>query len=385
MRKFFVIISIFLTLTCWAKTICLNMIVKNEKDVIERCLKSVKPFIDYWIIVDTGSTDGTQKIIKDFMKDIPGELHEDPWVNFEHNRNNALKLAKNKGDYVLFMDADERLVFSKDFKKPKLDKDFYHIITHYGGLKYYRRRLVSNHIEWKWIGVLHEYINSLQIKNFGFLEGVYNLSTPDGARSKNPNKYRDDCRVLEEALKKEPDNSRYIFYLAQSYRDDSRPLLSIESYKKRIKMGGWAEEIFISMLQIALLQEKVRMDPKIFLESYRAAYRYRQSRAEPLYYLASYYRKKGNYLQGYALSKLGFEYSLPKDLLFVQGWIYEYGFLVEYSLCAYHLKRYKEAQDACEKILNKKGLAENIYAFARNILRLIEKESKKIEDVFQQK
>src|ERR1700722_1540445 len=60
------------------KTICLNMIVKNESKVIRRCLQSVLPFIDTWVIVDTGSNDGTQKIIKDFMLEhqIPGELHE---------------------------------------------------------------------------------------------------------------------------------------------------------------------------------------------------------------------------------------------------------------------------------------------------------------------
>src|ERR1700732_422892 len=64
------------------KTVCLNMIVKDETRVIRRCLESVKPVIDYWVIVDTGSTDGTQAMIKDFMKDVPGELQERPWVDF---------------------------------------------------------------------------------------------------------------------------------------------------------------------------------------------------------------------------------------------------------------------------------------------------------------
>ena len=45
------------------KTVCLNMIVRNESSVIQRCLDSVKGFIDYWVIVDTGSIDGTQKIV----------------------------------------------------------------------------------------------------------------------------------------------------------------------------------------------------------------------------------------------------------------------------------------------------------------------------------
>src|SRR5215475_3170087 len=87
--------------------ICLNMIVKNERHVIQRALASVKPFIDYWVIVDTGSFDETKELIRDSLKDIPGELHERPWKNFGHNRSEALSLARGKADYILFLDADD--------------------------------------------------------------------------------------------------------------------------------------------------------------------------------------------------------------------------------------------------------------------------------------
>ena len=65
------------------------MIVKNEAHVIRRCLDSVRPLIDRWVIVDTGSTDGTQALIRELMADVPGELHERPWVDFSTNRNQA--------------------------------------------------------------------------------------------------------------------------------------------------------------------------------------------------------------------------------------------------------------------------------------------------------
>jgi len=105
--------------------LCLNMIVKNEAPVIARCLASLRPIIDYWVIVDTGSTDGTQDKIRTLMADLPGELHERPWRDFAHNRTEALELARPHGEYVLIIDADDVLEFEPQFKMPALQKDSY--------------------------------------------------------------------------------------------------------------------------------------------------------------------------------------------------------------------------------------------------------------------
>ena len=81
--------------TVATKKVTLVMIVKDESRVIERCLASVLPVIDSWVIVDTGSTDDTKEKIKKFFDNvgIPGELHESKWVNFGTNRTEALELA----------------------------------------------------------------------------------------------------------------------------------------------------------------------------------------------------------------------------------------------------------------------------------------------------
>ena len=62
-------------------SVTLCMIVKNEEHIICECLESIAPHIDRYDISDTGSTDGTIKVIKDFFEDkgIPGEVHEIPW------------------------------------------------------------------------------------------------------------------------------------------------------------------------------------------------------------------------------------------------------------------------------------------------------------------
>ena len=74
--------------------ITLVMIVRNESKVIERCLESVRPLLSGWVIVDTGSTDDTIEKIQRSLSDIPGELHHREWVDFGHNRNEALELAR---------------------------------------------------------------------------------------------------------------------------------------------------------------------------------------------------------------------------------------------------------------------------------------------------
>src|SRR3954469_3762561 len=106
-------------------SVCLNMIVKNESKVIARCLKAARPLVDHWVIVDTGSTDGTQDLVRALLKDVPGELHERPWQDFAHNRAEALELARGKADYLLVVDADDSLAPAPGFKMPRLELDCY--------------------------------------------------------------------------------------------------------------------------------------------------------------------------------------------------------------------------------------------------------------------
>ncbi len=361
------------------KKVCLNMIVKNESKVIERCLASVKPFIDYWVIVDTGSTDGTQTIIKNFMKGIPGELHERPWVNFGHNRNEALQLAKNKGDYLLFIDADEVLVFADNFVKPNLDKDAYHITTHLYGTDYIRLQLINNHLNWQWIGVLHEYLSSPEARTNEVLAGVINYPSYEGVRSQDPLKFKKDAMVLEEALKTEPDNARYVFYLAQSYRDASEPAAALKNYERRVAMGGWDQEVFFSKYQICLLQEELKIEPEKIAKSYLDCFSSRPSRAEPLCHLATFYRLQGNYLLGYLVATYGLTLPYPSDTLFVERWVYDFGLLLEKSVCAYWIGKYQECLDLSQQLLKVGNLPANVRECVEKNIWWAQKQLKNLE------
>jgi glycosyltransferase involved in cell wall biosynthesis len=334
------------------------MIVKDESAVIERCLASVKPFIDYWVIVDTGSKDGTQKIIKEFMKDIPGELHERPWVNFAYNRNEALDLARNKAKYCFFIDADEELKVSAEFSMPTLEKECYFIPTEdLSHCTFQRIHLVKNSIDWHWYGVIHEYIDSGHLVSSEILKGIYNLATAsDGNRSKDLQKHQKDAEVLEKALQNDPENSRYIFYLAQTYFNCKKFEDAIQFYRKRAQMGGTGEESFCSLYMIGKIMQLMKRPNEEVMKSYAEAYAFRPTRAEPLYRIARLYLSTKNYLFAYALLTLAASIPTPNDLLFVEKDIYDFDIDFQRAACAALIGRIGEAKSIYKGILNRKGI-----------------------------
>ena len=203
--------------------ICLNMIVKNEASVIRRCLDSVRPIINRWVIVDTGSTDGTQDIIREHLRDLPGELHERPWRNFAHNRSEALELARGQCDYALIIDADDTLEIEPGTVLPHLTADSYMMEIRISTVAYRRPQLVRAARAWRYEGVLHEYLTCEGAGPPGLLTGMLDAQQSRMARAgriRGP--YQRDAAVLEDALRTETDPfliARYRFYLAQSYRD----------------------------------------------------------------------------------------------------------------------------------------------------------------------
>jgi glycosyltransferase involved in cell wall biosynthesis len=343
-------------------TICLSMIVKNETHIIKKCLESVKPIINYWVIVDTGSTDGTQELVKEILKDIPGELHQEEWKNFGYNKTQALELAQGKADYTLTMDADDYLEILPEAYELQLTKDAYYLTIHYSNLMYDRLQIFKSSDQWKYVGVLHEYPECSGKKNYGHCkEIIYHVDGTLGNRSSDPLKYLKDAIILEEGLIDEPNNSRYVFYLAQSYRDARKFQLAYDNYKKRAEMGGWEEEVFYSLYQMATLLEKMKAEDSKIIEAYLNAYQYRSCRVEPLHQLAVFYRKKNEYQLAFLFAEKGKNIPLPNDLLFLEKNFYQWKMLDEYAVAASWIGKYKECQQTNILLLEKKNIPKNDY------------------------
>jgi glycosyltransferase involved in cell wall biosynthesis len=356
------------------KTICLNMIVKNESAAIARCLKSVKPLISHWVIVDTGSTDNTQAIIRDTMKGIPGELVERPWVDFAHNRNEALTFAKGKGDYVFFIDADDVLQISENFVLPELDTDYYLIDNIRANMSRLQPHLVNNQLDWRWEGAIYETLHIPLDRTSAYLPGImvlHNVSNK-GFRSKDPKRYLKDAELLMQLLKKDPNNTWYQFSLAECYNNAYEHKLALQNYEKRASMGGSRDEIFWSMLQIGILSEVLKMPASTAIDSFKKAHKLLPSRAEPLYYLSRHFTNSKNYVAGYDAALKGLSIPKPIDTILTYNWIYEYGLLLQLATSARALGQYEVAKSAFGLLLSNPKLPPHVQPLVKIQLTVVE-------------
>jgi len=338
-------------------TLC--MIVKNESHIILECLNSIYNILDYWVICDTGSTDGTQDIIKKFFeeKGIPGELHEREWKGFGHNRTEAFQLCEGKADYAFVIDADDYL--EGNLKLPEnMNADSYAVRMGRPEFSWWRNQIFKLDAKWSYVGILHEYAAcEKQNPIIEKIEGNYRVVARTlGARNKDIDpieKYKRDAEVLEKAMIDEPNNSRYQFYLAQSYFDSQQYDKAEAAYIKRAEMGGWAEEVYYSIYRVAIAKALQNKPWPEVQQTFLDAYNYRPTRAEPLFHIAQVYRQKFNMpILAYMFAKAAMDIPFPKqDILFVPDIIYNFGILDEISSTAYYAGHPMVGYLATEKLL----------------------------------
>jgi len=258
------------------------MIVRNEAHIVHEVLETVAPYITSWVIVDTGSDDGTQDVIRNYMAKlgIPGELHERPWRDFGRNRSEALDLAQRHGDYIWVIDADDLLVGTPDFSNLSADA----CLLQYGGpasFRYWRRQLFRDGMPWRYEGVVHEFAVCDDAWVQSRVEGDYYIDSRRlGARNLDQQKYARDRDLLLLDVARYPDNARSVFYPARSYFEMGEYDNAREWFQRRAEMGGWEEEVFYAMYQAAEAMSKLEAAWPETQDAYLRAWEYRPTRAE---------------------------------------------------------------------------------------------------------
>jgi tetratricopeptide (TPR) repeat protein len=350
-------------MTARRPSVCLCMIVRDEIDVLERCLDSCRELIDRWVICDTGSTDSTQDLIRQELDGIPGELHEHDWVDFGHNRSELMKLARAKADYLLLLDADTTIEADPRALE-KLEADSY-LLCHADGVRHYTKRLVSGRLDWRYVGVVHEYITCDEDRRTARLDDVVIRSWSVGGSRKG--RWQRDAELLEAELERDPTDARAVFYLAQTYRDigtesdDHTKLeLALGRYQWRAEMGGWAEEAYFARYQVGVLSARLGDWPRA-VDAFLTAWEQRPARLEAVHDLAVGLRERGLHHAAHRFTRLAASLRplpVPEDILFVAPWIYEWGMLFEYSITAYWCGELDASIAACKRLLATPSLPE---------------------------
>jgi len=376
--------------------VALCMIVKNESHIIHECLNSIYKYVDYWIISDTGSTDGTQDIIQNFFKEkgIPGELHQDEWKNFGHNRTLALRHADGKADYVWMIDADDKVEGNFVFPE-KMEADGYVLRIGKPDFSWWRTQIFKTESKWEYRGVLHEY-PACSIKEQPVLiklEGDYRVDARTlGARNVGISvieKYTRDAETLEKAMLDEPTNTRYQFYLAQSYFDSQQWEKAIDAYRKRAEMGGWAEEVYYSLYRIGIARALLDRPWPEIMSSLLDAYNYRPQRVEALVHISQVLRQKYDQpAAAFIFARQAAEAPFPQEeILFVPDIVYKFHALDEVAATAFYAGRPEIGYLAAKKLLEEGRVppdqvqrVENNFQQYRKIMEQIGEQRKQFEE-----
>jgi glycosyltransferase involved in cell wall biosynthesis len=300
-------------------SIVLNSIVKNEKKTLPRMLSSIEDLVSGYVVVDTGSTDGTPDILK--AKGI--DVYHRPFDNFGASREHALKLGMSSVSYpsqtyLLLMDADmvlrveDRTRFFEILRDE--DPDVVMIAQRAGSLLYSNVRLVRASLtDANYTGVTHEYMNyPSSAKLITIPESVIWIEDVGDGGCKEDKLERD--RRLLEGTEQTP---RTLFYLAQTYRDMGLTDLAVSTYLKRIGAGGWIEEIVYSRYMLLKLYLHTLDDVDKAVEQANLIRRSGRQRPEPMYHMCSYWRTHNDipeavkYLTAAQMSLIDVKANLP--------------------------------------------------------------------------
>lgn len=357
----------------------LTQIMKNEAHVITRMLNSIRPIVDIICLVDTGSTDNSIEVVKNWGEQNKIETHvfERPFDNFENSRNYSIQMAREvtagRGDdfWGFWLDADEMIEILPNFNKNNINKDLYMFNTYINVMKYTRNECYKLDKPFRFYGPVHEFI-VCDDKNItsGLMDGLNVRVQMDGGSWKGniPEKYKSHAHVLEKYIDANRQDPRWIFYTAQSYHDsacvpdnreenEERLRRSMKYYKERIsRADGYPEEIFYSQFRVGTIMRVLEMPFSQTLNELMKAYSMDPLRAEPIKAIIDHYLSVGEWNNAYLFSKFAKvnfhgKNPYPQRLLFVDEALYIWKILEVHAASSFYTGRRDEAKQTFQEMV----------------------------------
>lgn len=337
---------------------------KNEEDILERCLDSVKSLVDDYILLDTGSSDSSVEIAKRYTQHVL----EFPFEDFVKTKNKALEYAKTLNDcsYILWLDADEFVreedikIFKKEIKNLKTDKydllitniqDYHNDVI---GLVYERPRMWKNSDTYRFEGPgIHEYI-----PYSGRVSTNKDIKITHKHKEKNKeNRNTFYLDILNNFHKKNPNDLRCIFYLARTLYDSHDWSNAITFYRKYREVAKninyfYMEEYWHTLLDEGIC-EKMAGNLSASESLFRKAIDYLPDRAEAYFELAIlyYFNIKDNWEAIKILEKAEQIEINQEYRLFIDVYSYKYKVLDLLSTLYYETKNYLKAINASRELI----------------------------------
>lgn len=316
------------------------LMVKNEKEVIIPTLQTLLSKKNEpgsmeiaYILYDTGSTDGTDTIAKDFFIEHGIKRYriaKDEFVDFSTSRNRALNLARKSypsSTFILFPDAewymhnfDDLLDFcrkkSADYNKGETPPAYYRVRMGRPEYMSLTPRLFLTHDSVEFEGVVHECPNKYSGENVP-ASIYFDIGASRFGTEKSQKRWFRDRELLLKDLEEHPDNPRTALYLGltESWIKDYEN--AYKHLKHRLTLPSFAQEDYWAVYNLAEVVETLSYEqPEKFTwreahDYYLQAFNMRPHRAEPLVRIASYYRDRGNYEISYLYARRAAELPLP--------------------------------------------------------------------------
>lgn len=329
--------------------VTLAMIVRDEAHCVARAIRSARPHVDSWVVIDTGSRDGTLEIALRSLSGLPGRAFSREWVDFGHNRSELVALAREHfpGGHLLLLDADMELKVGPGALEA-LDADAY-MLPYEGPLAWSQMLLVKAALPWRYVGATHEYITCDSDVEAFTLPGASIVHHGDGGH--RAEKFERDLALLQREALERPDDPRTAFYLAQTYRDVGQGDDAWGWYQRRAAMGGWAEEVYVSLLEAGRLQAAAGQWPEA-CQDYMKALDARPRRLEAAYELSAGLRTRGMMRAAHAFASLApLPVPVPEGALFASPAVYEWGMAFEHGITAWHAGDYRGSADSLAAVL----------------------------------